>query len=82
MKSRIQGRLSGHGIAGDIGEEHGFTGKEYDPGTGLYYYNARWDDPDLGRFILEDPAADPNNPNLYSYYGSNPVTRIDSSGQC
>ncbi len=66
---------------GDFDEPHGFTGKEYDSDTGLYYYNARWYDPDLGRFISEDPAADPNNPNLYSYCGNNGVSRIDPTGQ-
>ena len=66
---------------GDFDETHGFTGKEYDSDTGLYYYNARWYDPDLGRFISEDPAADPNNPNLYSYCGNNGVVRTDPTGQ-
>ncbi|MBE3575999.1 MAG: hypothetical protein IMW99_11245 [Firmicutes bacterium] len=37
-----------------------FTGKEYDPASGLYYYNARWYDPELGRFVSEDTyAGDP-----------------------
>ena len=68
---------------GDFDETHGFTGKEYDSDTGLYYYNARWYDSELGRFISEDdPAADPNNPNLYSYCGNNSLNRIDPSGQC
>ena len=62
-------------------ENHGFTGKEYDPDTGLYYYNARWYDQDLGRFISEDPAADPNNPNLYSYCGNNPIVYTDPTGR-
>jgi RHS repeat-associated protein len=66
---------------GDFDETHGFTGKDYDSDTGMYYYNARWYDSDLGRFISEDPAVDPNNPNLYSYCGNNPVGRIDPSGQ-
>ncbi|HBF36110.1 MAG TPA: hypothetical protein DDW50_02185 [Firmicutes bacterium] len=67
---------------GDFDETHGFTGKDYDSDTGLYYFNARWYDPDLGRFISEDPAADPNNPNLYSYCGNNGVIRSDPTGQC
>ena len=68
---------------GDFDETHGFTGKEYDSDTWLYYYNARWYDSELGRFISEDdPAADPNNPNLYSYCGNNSLNRIDPSGQC
>lgn len=72
------GRL---GKDGEFEEFHGFTGKEYDPDTGLYYYNARWYDPDLGRFLSEDPAADSRNPNLYSYCGNNPVIRTDPNGQ-
>jgi RHS repeat-associated protein len=67
------GTQYGKEVDGDFDEEHGFTGKEYDPDTGLYYYNARWYDADLGRFISEDTAADPNNPNLYSYCGNNRV---------
>ena len=66
---------------GDFEELHGFTGKEYDPDIGLYYFNARWYDPDLGTFISEDPARDPNNPNLYSYCGNNPLNRVDPDGR-
>ncbi|NLY74442.1 MAG: hypothetical protein GX075_03990, partial [Firmicutes bacterium] len=42
--------------------------------------NARWYDADLGRFISEDPVADPNNPNLYSYTANNPLRWIDPTG--
>jgi len=62
-------------------EWHGFTGKEYDPDTGLYYYNARWYDADIGRFISEDPARDPNNPNLYVYGRNNPLRFVDPTGE-
>jgi len=61
-------------------EWHGFTGKEYDPDTGLYYFNARWYDSEIGRFISEDPVADPNNPNLYVYGRNNPLRFFDPSG--
>ena len=64
----------------DFEELHSFTGKEFDPDTGLHYYNARWYDVDLGRFISEDPVADPNNPNLYSYTANNPLRFIDPTG--
>ena len=68
----------------DFEELHSFTGKEYDPDTGLHYYNARWYDSDLGRFISEDTIpVDPNDPrtlNLYMYGNNNPVIFIDSSG--
>src|SRR5690554_2433967 len=71
------------GEAGDGSFEQwkGFTGKEYDPETGLYYFNARWYDQGIGRFISEDPARDPNNPNLYTYCANNPLIRIDPSGE-
>ena len=65
-----------------------FTGQYHEsslPGAeGLSYYNARWYDPQLGRFtspdtIVPDPA-DPQDLNRYSYSSNNPVSRIDPSG--
>ena len=56
---------------GDVDEEAGFTGKDFDEDIGLYYFNARWYDPDLGRFVEEDPLAD--EPNLYSYGHGSPL---------
>ena len=42
---------------------------------GGYYFNARYYDPSMGRFITEDPARD--GINWYVYCGNNPlVTRI------
>jgi RHS repeat-associated protein len=66
--------------SGAIEELHSFTGKELDSETGLYYFNARWYDSELGRFISEDPEADPNNPNLYVYCRNNPLAFIDITG--
>ncbi|NLW47934.1 MAG: DUF4329 domain-containing protein [Firmicutes bacterium] len=62
---------------------HEFQAESLIPRTdiGLYYFNARRYDPDLGRFISEDPARDPNNPNPYSYCGNNPVMRVDPTGE-
>jgi RHS repeat-associated protein len=39
------------------------TGKDYDDTTDLYYFNARWYDPAVGRFLswgsqVREPAAD------------------------
>jgi RHS repeat-associated protein len=64
----------------DFEELHSFTGKELDPDTGLHYYNARWYDSELGRFVSEDPVGDPNNPNLYAYGRNNPLGFIDPTG--
>jgi hypothetical protein len=44
----------------------------------LYYFNARWYDPTLGRFITEDPARDGGN--WFAYCGNNPLNRIDQNG--
>jgi RHS repeat-associated protein len=55
-----------------------FTGKEMDPDTGLYYSNARWYDPELGRFITEDPIKD--GLNYYVYCANNPLRYTDPTG--
>jgi RHS repeat-associated protein len=58
-----------------------FTGKDLDEDTGLYYFDARWYDDELGRFITEDPNTDPNNINLYWYCDNNPMINIDPDGR-
>jgi RHS repeat-associated protein len=62
-----------------------FTGKELDSETGLYYFNARYYDPALGRFITPDDriggAASRHDPlNLYAYALNDPTGYIDPSG--
>jgi RHS repeat-associated protein len=62
-----------------------FTGQYLD-GTGLLYYNARYYDPNLGRFISADTIApglgNPQNRNRYSYALNNPLKYTDPSGHC
>jgi RHS repeat-associated protein len=52
--------------------------------AGLYFYNARWYDPELGRFIQADSIIpEPGNPlawDRYAYANNNPVNSIDPSG--
>lgn len=61
-----------------------FTGQVKDEETGLYYYNARYYDPELGRFIQPDIIiADLGNPqsyNRYSYTLNNPLKYVDPNG--
>jgi len=59
-----------------------YTGREYDRGTGLYYYRARYYDPEIGRFISEDPLGFKAGINFYAYVGNNSVNRNDPSGNC
>ena len=60
-----------------------FTGQRLD-GTGLYYYNARYYDPAIGRFISADTVVqdfrNPQTLNRYSYCLNNPLKYIDPSG--
>lgn len=59
-----------------------FAGRELDAATGLYYMRARWYDPDLARFISEDPIGLEGGLNLYAYVGNNPMNALDPSGLC
>jgi RHS repeat-associated protein len=57
-----------------------YTGREND-GTGLYYYRARYYNPELQRFISEDPLRlDSGDVNFYAYVGNNPINFTDPSG--
>ena len=65
-----------------------FTGQYHESslpgGEGLSYYNARWYDAQLGRFLSADTIVPgPHNPqafNRYSYVLNNPVKFVDPSG--
>lgn len=58
-----------------------YTGRERDPDTGLLYYRARFYDPQLGRFISEDPIGFAGGDvNLYGYVWQNPLLARDPSG--
>ncbi len=57
-----------------------YTGREYDSESGLYYYRARYYDPDIGRFIQEDPIGFAGGINYYIYANNNPIIFTDPSG--
>ena len=61
-----------------------YTGGIYDQSTGLYYLNARYYDPEDGRFMTEDSyrgeIMKPETGHLYVYCANNPVNYVDPSG--
>jgi RHS repeat-associated protein len=61
-----------------------YTGQEYDPETGFYYYNARYYDPQLGVFTTPDKKFDKNAGsfgfNRHMYVAGNPIMYSDPSG--
>ncbi len=57
-----------------------FTGREND-GTGLYFYRARYYQPQLQRFISEDPLGfGGGDVNLSAYVQNDPVSKTDPLG--
>mgnify|MGYP000903252323 CR=1 FL=1 len=61
-----------------------YTGHEFDPETGLYYFKARFYDPELGRFASADPylgdTLTPPSLHRYLYAHANPLTFVDLTG--
>jgi len=61
-----------------------YTAQVLDEETGLYFYGARYYDPQLGRFIQPDTVVSSEfNPQSYDRYGyalNNPLKYVDPSG--
>ncbi|MFM8900085.1 MAG: RHS repeat-associated core domain-containing protein, partial [Burkholderiales bacterium] len=61
-----------------------YTGHQADAETGLYYFKARYYDPEIGRFISQDPAdgqdGKPASYHRYLYAYANPTVYIDPTG--
>ncbi len=76
------GAISRHQGPADVPQK--FTGQRLDPETGLLFYQSRYYDPALGRFISPDTIVpnqyNPQHLNRYSYADNNPVTYSDPTG--
>ena len=67
--------------SGNIAQPFAFTGREYDTETQMYFYRARYYDPQAGRFVTRDPIGfEGGDFNLYGYVGNNTVNYVDSFG--
>lgn len=66
---------------GNIRLPYAYTGREYDQETGMYFYQTRYYDPKVGRFVTKDPIGfSGGGVNLYGYVQGNPVNWIDPDG--
>jgi RHS repeat-associated protein len=66
--------------SGSLTNPFRYTARELDSETGLYFYRARYFDPQTGRFLSEDPVGFSVGNNFYVYVLNNPVNLIDPVG--
>ena len=57
-----------------------FSSKENHPNTGLYYYSFRFYDPNLQRWLNQDPITERGGINLYGVVANNPINFVDPEG--
>ncbi|HSO27192.1 MAG TPA: RHS repeat-associated core domain-containing protein [Anaerolineales bacterium] len=70
--------------AGSLPTDRRYTGQIEEAELGIYFYNARWYDPWLGRFLQADTIVpEPLNPgrwDRYTYVQNNATNRVDPTG--
>src|SRR3989454_7949120 len=66
--------------SGSLTNPFQYTARESDTETGLYFYRARYYDPNGGRFVSEDPMAFRAGVDFYAYVLNNPTNLVDPKG--
>jgi RHS repeat-associated protein len=64
-----------------VGNRYLWQGREYDYETRLYYFRARWYNPETGRWLSKDPIGISGGLNMYVFCGNNPVNFVDPFGR-
>jgi RHS repeat-associated protein len=66
----------------NIPSNYKYTGQREEAGIGLYYFNARWYDAQLGRFAQADPiiSSGPRGNDRYAYVKNSPLIYSDPTG--
>lgn len=57
-----------------------FSSEYWDNETELIYYNYRYYDPQLGRWLSRDPSAEKGGLNIYGFVNNNPINKFDVLG--
>jgi RHS repeat-associated protein len=71
--------------SGNLGTDYKFTGQREEASLGIYYFNARWFDPSLGRFTSPDSIVPTSTQGTqawdrYAFVNNNPVRYNDPTG--
>jgi RHS repeat-associated protein len=73
-------------VQGTTPTDYRYTGQREQADIGLYYYEARWYDPVLGRFTqadnIEIKPGDGQSMDRYAYVLNNPILHNDPTGHC
>jgi RHS repeat-associated protein len=57
-----------------------FSSKEFHASSGLYFYGLRFYDPNLQRWVNQDPIGEAGGINLYGFVGNGPINGVDPYG--
>ncbi|WP_024657570.1 RHS repeat-associated core domain-containing protein [Pseudomonas syringae USA007] len=68
-------------VVNEVEQNLRFQGQYFDVETGLHYNTFRYYDPEIGRFITQDPIGLSGGENLY-LYAPNPYGWVDPLGWC
>ncbi|QHF10610.1 sugar-binding protein [Pseudomonas syringae UB303] len=68
-------------VVNEVEQNLRFQGQYFDVETGLHYNTFRYYDPEIGRFITQDPIGLSGGDNLYQY-APNPNGWVDPFGLC
>jgi RHS repeat-associated protein len=71
--------------SGNLGTDYKFTGQREEASLGIYFFNARWFDPSLGRFTSPDSIVPTSTQGTqawdrYAFVNNNPVRYTDPTG--
>jgi RHS repeat-associated protein len=81
MENQKGEELTFEGSLKPVDQPYYFTGREWDSGAEVYYYRARYYDPNNGRFLSHDPIGlEAGDTNFYRYVNNNPIGLVDPMG--